>query len=80
MIKIDIKQVVDLHIELIKEFGGLPGIQNKRLLESVIMLSQQGYYDNDIEITGAIIYSLCMNHAFNVGNKRVAAVETYNNE
>ena len=71
MIKIDIKQVVDIHTELIKEFGGLPGIQNKRLLESAIMLLQQEYYENYIEIIGAIVYGLCMNHAFNDGNKRV---------
>jgi len=74
MLNINTKQVIDIHTELIKEFGGMPGIKDKRLLESAIMSPQQGYYEDDIEIIGAIVYGLCMNHAFNDGNKRVAFV------
>jgi death-on-curing protein len=74
MFSIDIEQVIDIHAKLIEEFGGLPGIKNKNLLESAILSPQQGYYEDDIEIICAIIFGLCMNHAFNDGNKRVAAV------
>ena len=74
MFDITVEQVVSIHSKLLKEFGGLPGIKNKGLLESAIMSPQQGYYEDEIEIIGAIVYGICSNHPFNDGNKRTAAV------
>ena len=71
---ISIQQVIDIHSELIEEFGGLSGIKNKGLLESAIMSPQQGYIDDVIEIIATIVYGICQNHPFNDGNKRIAAV------
>ena len=33
------------------------------------MSPQQGYYEDDIEIICAIVFEICMNHAFNDRNK-----------
>jgi len=72
MINITIEQVVEMHTELILEFGGMPGIKNLYLLESAVLSPLLGYYEDDIEIIGAIVYGVCQNHPFNDGNKRVA--------
>ena len=74
MFNINVEQVISIHTELIKEFGGLLGLKNRNLLESAILSPQQGYYEDDIEIISAIVYGICMNHPFNDGNKRVAAL------
>ena len=74
MFNINVEQVISIHTELIKEFGGLSGIKSRNLLESAILSPQQGYYEDDVEIIGAIVYGICMNHPFNDGNKRVAAL------
>jgi death-on-curing protein len=74
MISVTIEQIIDIHSESIKIFGGMPGIKNKELLESTLMSAEQGYYSDDIEIIGAIVYGICQNYPFNDGNKRTAFI------
>ena len=67
-----IEEVVAMHVALIHEFGGTPGIRDEGALASAIMRPQLGYYDNLIEEAAALMESLAMNHPFVDGNKRVA--------
>jgi death-on-curing protein len=74
MVSISVEEVIDIHTLQIEIFGGLAGVKDKRLLESAIMSPQQGYYESEIEVIGAIVYGICQNHPFNDGNKRTAFV------
>jgi death-on-curing protein len=64
--------VLFMHAELIREFGGANGIRDKGLVESALLRPQTGYYADLIEETAAMWESLAMNHGFVDGNKRVA--------
>lgn len=61
-----------IHAELIRVFGGAPGVRDKGLIESALLRPQTGYYVDLIEETAALWESLAMNHGFIDGNKRVA--------
>ncbi|MEO9298397.1 type II toxin-antitoxin system death-on-curing family toxin [Devosia alba] len=61
-----------IHAELIRVFGGAPGVRDKGLIESALLRPQTGYYPDLIEETAALWESLAMNHGFIDGNKRVA--------
>ena len=65
-------EILAIHQDQIERFGGTPGILNKGALDSALMRPQQGYYNNLIEETAALLESLVTNHAFVDGNKRVA--------
>lgn len=64
--------VLYVHAELIRAFGGADGIRDKGLVESALLRPQTGYYADLIEETAAMWESLAMNHGFVDGNKRVA--------
>lgn len=65
-------EVLHIHVELIRVFGGASGIRDKGLIESALLRPQTGYYADLIEETAAMWESLAMNHGFVDGNKRVA--------
>ena len=67
-----VQEAVDVHDDLIRQFGGESGPRNAGALESAIMRPQIGYYDGIIEEAAALLESLAMNHPFVDGNKRVA--------
>ena len=69
-------QVIDIHQQLIKTFGGISGIRDINLLESAVMRPQTGYYENLQECAAAFMESLANNHAFLDGNKRIAFFAT----
>jgi death-on-curing protein len=76
-----LEQVIEIHDDLIKEFGGLPGIANFNLLESAIAQPQASfsgdYLHPDVASqAAAYLYHLCCNHAFLDGNKRTATAAT----
>lgn len=71
--------IIKLHDELIKEFGGEPGLISKNLLFSSLSRPFSGLSDGT-ELYGsiedkaaALIHSLIKNHPFVDGNKRTAA-------
>ena len=72
------KEVIALHTEIIKDYGGHPGILNGRALESTLFRPQQlAYYESDsnlCDLAAAYGYGLVKNHCFIDGNKRVAFV------
>jgi death-on-curing protein len=71
-----VAEAIETHRLLIDEFGGLPGIRDKNLLESAMFRPQTGYYESLIDEGAALMESLANNHPFIDGNKRVAFVIT----
>lgn len=69
-------QVRLLHAESIRLFGGLPGVQNDHLLQSVLARPQQLYAYGEspslFDLAAAYAFGLARNHAFLGGNKRAA--------
>jgi death-on-curing protein len=60
------------HQELIRRYGGRPGIRDAGALESALHRPQTGYYDTIIDEAAALLESLVQIHPFIDGNKRVA--------
>lgn len=63
---------------MIDEFGGIDGVADGGLLESAVSSPAAGFGDSDVyktipEKAAVLLYSLCKNHPFLDGNKRVAA-------
>jgi death-on-curing protein len=72
-------EVIEMHRQLIDEFGGIHGLRDQGLLEAAIFRPQNGYYDDLIHEAAALMESLASNHAFLDGNKRIslAATDTF---
>lgn len=76
-----IEQVIELHDEMLKRYGGLPGIRNKNLLWSAIdapkaAMFGQEMYPSVYEKAAAYLYHLVCNHPFNDANKRISFTVT----
>ncbi len=74
---INIFQVLELHTHLLDEFGGVSGVRDFGALESALAQPEMTFGGEDlyptlIEKASALAYSLCKNHPFIDGNKRVA--------
>ncbi len=73
---INIADVIRLHDNAIKRFGGMPGIRDIRLLESAVDAPLNViYYGSDKEreihyLAATYCFHIIKNHAFNDGNKR----------
>lgn len=67
-----LREVLAMHEELLREFGGSAGLRDPAALESALMRPQMGYYDRLIDEAAALMESLANNHPFVDGNKRVA--------
>ena len=65
-------EVLQIHRELIENYGGVQGIRDKAQLESAVFRPQIGYYNTIVEEAAALMESLANNHPFLDGNKRVA--------
>jgi len=72
-------EAIEMHRQLIDEFGGIHGLRDQGLLEAAIFRPQNGYYDDLIHEAAALMESLASNHAFLDGNKRIslAATDTF---
>jgi death-on-curing protein len=70
---------IEIHKQLIDEFGGSHGLRDQAGLEAAIFRPQMGYYNDIVEEAAALMESLANNHAFIDGNKRVsfAATDTF---
>jgi death-on-curing protein len=67
----DIKHAIDEHDHIIEVSGGLMGIRDQSLLESVFAhVRNDDYYPNLKDKLTHIVFSIAMNHAFIDGNKR----------
>lgn len=71
-----LQETLELHKQLILRFGGTAGVRDMGLLESALVRPQTGYYDTLSLQAAALLQSLCQNHCFVDGNKRVAFSST----
>lgn len=67
-----LEETLELHRRLIDRFGGKSGVRDLGLLQSALLRPQTGYYRSLSLEAAALMQSLCQNHAFVDGNKRVA--------
>ncbi len=74
-------QFIALHQMQIDEFSGSPGVgvKDEGLLASALAQAESGfgdeYFHKDLfEMADAYLFHLVKNHAFNDGNKRIAAI------
>jgi len=74
-----VAEVLEMHRQLIEEFGGSHGLRDAGLLEAAVFRPQSGYYDDLLHEAAALMESLANNHAFLDGNKRIslAATDTF---
>ena len=78
MIRLTKKQILFLHSQLIKGYGGSDGIRDEKLLESALESPFQSFDDKElypsIQAKAArLCYGLVKNHAMIDGNKRIGA-------
>ena len=79
MIILSKEQILNLHSQLIKKFGGIDGIRDEGLLESALNNSYSAYfglenYPTVEEKAARLAYSLTKNHPFLDGNKRIGVL------
>jgi len=72
-----LEDVLALHDELIRRYGGAPGLCDAGLLEAALAMPQAGFgshyfHEFPHEMGAAYLFHLVRNHAFVDGNKRVA--------
>lgn len=70
-------QVLAIHDQMIKRFGGSAGVRDVTLIESAVARPQATFDGNDLYETlftkaAAVLQSLLKNHPFVDGNKRTA--------
>lgn len=74
---ITIDQVLFIHDQMVKRFGGSFGIRDMGLIESAVARPQASFggkylYNSIFDKAAALLQSLLKNHAFVDGNKRTA--------
>jgi len=67
-----VAEAIEIHRQLIEEFGGSHGLRDQGRLEPAISRPQTGYYNNLLEKAAALMESLANNHPFLDGNKRAS--------
>lgn len=75
-IYLTVSEAIEIHRQLIDEFGGIDDLRDQGLLEAAIFRPQNGYYDDLIHEAAALMESLASNHAFLDGNKRISLAVT----
>jgi death on curing protein len=75
-IYLTVAEAIEMHRQLIDEFGGIHGLRDRGLLEAAVFRPQNGYYDDLIHEAAALMESLASNHAFLDGNKRISLAMT----
>lgn len=74
---ISIEEVMAIHMEMIKLFGGRPDVHDFTMLHSAVERCKATFGGEDLypricEKAAALISSLILNHPFDDGNKRTA--------
>jgi death on curing protein len=72
-------EIVEIHNDQIKRYGGCSGIRDLELLKSAVAMPMTGfgeeYFHTDIyEMAAAYLFYIVRNHPFIDGNKRTGAV------
>jgi death-on-curing protein len=72
---LSLDMVIDIHAELLRQFGGYEGLRDQGLLESALARprNKAEYGESDFAtLAAAVCFGLSRNHPFLDGNKRVA--------
>jgi death-on-curing protein len=74
-----VAEVMEMHRQLVDEFGGSHGLRDQGRVEAAVFRPQIGYYNSLPEEAAALMESLANNHGFVDGNKRIslAATDTF---
>lgn len=72
---LDLEEVLEIHHDLIRRYGGREGIRDLGVLQSALAMPQAGssteYYHTDLfEMAAAYLFHIAKNHPFVDGNKR----------
>ena len=75
---VSVEQVLALHREQTRRYGGAAGVRDRGLLESAVARPAMTFGGEDLyhdlpAKAAALMHSLALNHPFVDGNKRVAA-------
>lgn len=70
-------EVIEVHADQIRRYGGQPGVRDFGLLESALAQPEASFagewlHDGLYEMAAAYAFHLCQNHPFLDGNKRGA--------
>lgn len=70
-------EIIDIHADQIKRYGGQAGVRDFGLLESALAQPEASFagewlHRDLLEMAAAYAYHLCQNHPFVDGNKRAA--------
>ena len=71
-----VADVLSMHAVLMQRYGGARGVRDPGALEAALFRPQTGYYEDLIAEAAALMESLCTNHPFVDGNKRIAFAAT----
>lgn len=71
-----VAEALEIHRQLVQEFGGSPTVRDLGRLEAALFRPQTGYYADLAEEAAALMESLVNNHPFLDGNKRIGFVVT----
>jgi len=76
---LSIEDILSIHVRMIKEFGGMPGVADRGMLESATAMPGAGISGSFLHkslpaMAAAYLFHICKNHPFFDGNKRVAVV------
>ncbi len=75
---LELNEVLEIHDDQIRRYGGSSGVRDMALLQSALAMPGAGfgdrYFHKDIlEMSAAYLFHLAQNHPFVDGNKRTAA-------
>jgi death-on-curing protein len=71
-----VAEAIEIHKQLVEEFGGSPGLRNRGRLEAALFRPELRYYNDLVEEAAALMESLANNHPFLDGNKRAGFLIT----
>ena len=76
---LDIEDVLAIHADQIRRYGGSGGIRDKGLLESAVSMPKTSFggqfaHQDIYEMAAAYLFHIIMNHPFVDGNKRTGTV------
>jgi death-on-curing protein len=72
-----LSEILEFHEEMIRDFGGNPGVRDLGLAESAVAMPEAGlggefFHAFPFEMAAAYAYHIAQNHPFIDGNKRTA--------
>ena len=76
---LSVDDVCAIHASTLEHEGGMAGVKNVGLLEAAVAMPRQQFAGSYLHkglpaMAAAYLFHLCMNHPFNDGNKRAAAM------